>query len=579
MNWRSVWSLDFEYATEGLEEPRPLCLVAHDLVGGQRIRKWIDAKRPGKCPYPVGPDDLILTYNASAEVGCHQALGWEIPERIVDLFVEFKRHVCGKSVPDGKGQLGALAYFQLPAGIAKEEKKTWQMLAAAGGPFTKEQREGLLDYCEGDVEALTRLWRRMEKEIDLPRALIRGQFVACTCQINRNGIPVDKAKWSELVEKMPSIKPALIEEVDRQYGVYENGKFSEAKFAALIDGRGIKWPLTPTGKYSTSADAFRDMCKAHPEFRNLHELRHTISSLRLASLNVGKDGRNRAEPRPFGSVTSRNTPSNTEFIFGPACWIRHLIRPEPGRALASIDYEQQEFGIAAAMSGDKNMQAAYEASDPYIQFAIMAGAAPVGATKATHPEVRAKFKTCALGVQYMMGPALLASRIGQAEIYGRELLGQHKKTFPKFWQWVDDCATTARARQRATSTFGWSMWITADTSSMTLANWPCQTNGAEMLRLAVIGMISRGIFINATIHDAVLIEADEDKIDEAVASAREVMEEASRVVLNGFTIRTEPHIIRPGARYEDDRGADMWAKIGCLLQNNMSHGEHQHVSP
>ena len=54
-------------------------------------------------------------------------------------------------------------------------------------------------------------------------------------------------------------------------------------------------------------------------------------------LAVGAEGRNRTLLSPFGARTGRNTPSNTKFIFGPAVWLRGLIRPDPGKALAYID--------------------------------------------------------------------------------------------------------------------------------------------------------------------------------------------------------------------------------------------------
>ena len=127
--------------------------------------------------------------------------------------------------------------------------------------------------------------------------------------------------------------------------------------------------------------------------------------------------------------------ANTRFIFGPATWIRGLIKPGPGMALAYVDWEQQEFGIAAALSGDANMMAAYRSGDPYLAFAIQAGAAPTGATKATHGAIREQFKVCALAVQYGAGAAAIGVRLGLSTYRGEELLDLHKRTYPEFWQW------------------------------------------------------------------------------------------------------------------------------------------------
>ena len=125
--------------------------------------------------------------------------------------------------------------------------------------------------------------------------------------------------------------------------------------------------------------------------------------MRLADLAVGHDGRNRTLLSPFRARSGRNQPSNSKFIFGPSVWLRGLIKPPPGHGVAYIDWEQQEFGIAAALSGDENMKAAYRSGDPYLAFAKQADAAPSDATKATHKAVREQFKQCVLAVQFGMG--------------------------------------------------------------------------------------------------------------------------------------------------------------------------------
>ena len=81
--------------------------------------------------------------------------------------------------------------------------------------------------------------------------------------------------------------------------------------------------------------------------------------MRLNSLAVGQDGRNRTGLMPFGSKTGRNQPSNSRFIFGTSRWLRSLIQPAPGRALAYVDWSSQEIAIAAALSGDDALSGFY----------------------------------------------------------------------------------------------------------------------------------------------------------------------------------------------------------------------------
>src|SRR5262249_22372357 len=153
--------------------------------------------------------------------------------------------------------------------------------------------------------------------------------------------------------------------------------------------------------------------------------------------------------------TGRNQPSNTKFIFGPSVWLRGLIKPPDGRAVAYVDWSQQEFGIAAALSGDRAMQQAYLSADPYLAFAKQAGHVPPDATKETHSAKRDLFKSRILGVQYAMGEATLARRIGKPPAVARQLLELHRRTYRTFWRWSDGAVDYALLGGRLHTAFGW----------------------------------------------------------------------------------------------------------------------------
>jgi hypothetical protein len=341
--------------------------------------------------------------------------------------------------------------------------------------------------------------------------------------------------------------------------------FSSARWTAWLTQRGIPWPRLPSGALALDDDTFRTMSKRYPEVAPIHELRNTLGQLRLNDLAVGSDGRNRTLLSAFRSRTGRNQPSNSRFIFGPSCWIRSLIRPEPGRALAYVDWEQQEFGIAAALSGDVAMQAAYSSGDPYLTFAKQAGAVPADATKHSHPSERAQFKVCALGVQYGMGEESLAASLGEPPVAARQLLRLHRQTYPKFWAWSDGAVNHATLLGFLDTVFGWRVHVGADANPRSLANFPCQANGAEMLRLACCLMTEAGWSVCAPVHDAVLIEADADGINEAVANAQSAMRQASEIVLSGFPLRTDAKVVRHPDRYADDRGARVWELVTGIV--------------
>jgi DNA polymerase I len=67
------------------------------------------------------------------------------------------------------------------------------------------------------------------------------------------------------------------------------------------------------------------------------------------------------------------------------------------------------------------------------------------------------------------------------------------------------------------------------------------------------------------VHDAVLICAPLDHLAEDIARMRAAMAEASRIVLAGFELGTDAHVVGYPDRYMDSRGAAMWAQVIALI--------------
>ena len=68
--------------------------------------------------------------------------------------------------------------------------------------------------------------------------------------------------------------------------------------------------------------------------------------------------------------------------------------------LAELDWAGQEAGIMAYLSKDQNMIKDFETGNIYLLCAIKNGAAPEGAIKSTHPEIRNQYKVAVLGCGY-----------------------------------------------------------------------------------------------------------------------------------------------------------------------------------
>ena len=561
--------LDFEFRPKDGIEGNPVevtCMVAFDLHTGKYHKLWKDELYGmSSPPFMIDADTVLVAYFASAEMGCFEALGWTMPENILDLFVEFRNLTNGIFLPEGKSLLGALKYFGLDA-ISVEHKDDMRDLALRGAPYSDLEKAELLKYCQSDVDSLYPLYLAMKKYLDFPRALLRGLYSTALARMETLGIPIDYPTYKGLCLHWDAIKAKLIAEVDSAYGVYEDGVFKEAAFQKYVHQQNIRWPRHESGHLKLDEDTFKLMAQLYPIVAPLRALRDSLAKLRLNALQVGSDGRNRCMLSPYQSTTGRNQPSTTKFVFGLSKWARGLIQPREGFAIAYIDWSQQEFGIAAALSSDPKMKEAYLSGDPYLAFAKQAGAVPLDATKQSHPTERSQYKECVLATQYGMGAESLAQRLKQPTLRAKQLLDMHRKVYKQFWEWSDNVYNNTINNNRLNTLFGWQITVPQDVNPRSLRNFPMQANAAEMLRIACILMVQRGIQLCAPIHDAVLIEATEETIKDQVKIAQECMEQASRIVLEDFTLGSDAKIIKYPGRFLEDDAEPFWNTVIAIYE-------------
>jgi DNA polymerase-1 len=538
---------------------------------------------------------LFVSFVANAECACHYALGWPSPDNVLDLSLAFRNLTNGRSTPEGKGLLGALRYFSLDA-ITTKHKDAMRKRVMRGWPFTPDERRQILEYCASDIDALAHLLARMLPEIDLRIALHHGEFAAVSALMEHDGVPIDMEIFSQLADERTwrTVRDGMVPEIDAQYGVYARDNntgdwsFSTERFETYLKREGIDWPRLESGKLNLKRKTFESMSKGHPQLDSLRQLRHTRDKMRKIKLAVGADARNRTVLWPFKSKTSRTQPKAARWIFSPAVWLRSLIKPGPGQAVAYIDYSAMEFMIAGVLSdghcGPTNtMLNMYLSGDPYLSFAKRVGAVPGTATKRSHEKERERYKNMLLSVQYGMSTETLAGRLGISSFEAHEMLNQHRELFAQYWRWSDDWIAHALQTGVMRTAFGWECRIGIVeplVNARSIRNWPVQSAGADVLRIACVLAARHGIKLLAPVHDAVLIEAPIERIEADVALMREIMRRASRIVLNAdadgpHELRTDAKIIRHPDRYSDKRGEEIWAYV---LRHLAGYRQRQEVA-
>jgi DNA polymerase I len=404
---------------------------------------------------------------------------------------------------------------------------------------------------------------------NLGHSLIHGSYMRADAWMRHRGVPIDQPLYDDIATSWEELRQELINDLNSRYPFFDGAVFRKKKLEQWVIARGISfWPRTPTGQLATDAETLRAMGQRCPEVAEFCMSKITLDQLKTFDLAVGDDGRNRCMLSAFKSKTGRNQPSNSEYVFGLNAAFRSLIKPEPGRALVHLDFSGQEFAEAAYFSRDRNMIAAYETGDPYSDWARKANAMPADGNKHTHPLVRAVFKRASLGVLYEMGASTLSSYVGVSITRAKALLRSHRENFPQFWRWSAAVQDAAISLGELRTVFGWRMRVLPNVKSGTLANFPMQANGAEMLRLACCYAVDRNIPIVAPIHDALMVEGPAEDIADIAAEMAKCMVEASRVILGGPAVRADQdQPLHYPDRYVDGRDGspELWATTMRLL--------------
>ena len=565
-DFREIWVLDFEFGEDKDHLPSLRCLVAKEILKQRVLRIWFDDSKPIKNPFLRPKNSLFLAYYASAEMGCFLKLKWDLPLYLIDLYAEFRNFTNGLHLPLGRGLLGALGYFGV-SHIESSEKEEMRTLALRGGDYNFEERQSLINYCESDVLATEALWGKLKHHVDFSRAIIRGYYIKALSEVEHRGVPFDKPLYLNLKNNWNEIQGRLIEKIDAHFKVFEGRVFKKDRFEEYLKKNLMSWPRLESGVLDLKDETFRQMAKKYPVISPLRELRDSLSKMRLNDFQVGSDSKSRVLLSPFSSKTGRNQPSNSRFVFGSSVWLRSLIKPQKGRGLAYVDWSQQEFGIAGALSKDEKMIESYQSSDPYLSFAKHAGQVPETATKESHPKERSLFKATVLAVQYGMGAKSLAESISVPLEEAKHLLLLHRRTFSKFWRWSEGCVDYILTNKRIWTTFGWQLKLSGEINTRSLANFPMQANGAEMMRIAMIQLVKEGIEVCAPVHDAFLIEAPLENLEKSVHKAQEIMAEASRTVLKVMKLKTDAELISYPDRFIDqERGGVFFDSVMEILQ-------------
>jgi hypothetical protein len=125
-----------------------------------------------------------------------------------------------------------------------------------------------------------------------------------------------------------------------------------------------------------------------------------------------------------------------------------------------------------------------------------------------------------LGAAVRYGRIHARQRIGKSEFEARQLVRAHRERYRKFWMMAEGAVACAMQGQSLQTVFGWAVHPGPYSKERSMLNFPMQANGAEMMRVAACLATEHGIEVCAPVHDAFLIEAPIERIEEDTQAMR-----------------------------------------------------------
>lgn len=471
----------------------------------------------------------------------------------------------GQSYQQIQFSLASASYKLLGVHRDTKHKDLMRELCIRCNGFTEDEAQSIMEYCREDTVHLRALheamWKRLKKQVSeceggvsdatlMKEQHLRADYARRTALMEDLGYPVDVPAMRRLAANIPYLLRELQRDVNKQlegvipFKVFEWDKktqtFSKAvKLSTdyLEAQYGDMWPerSKETKRISLTKEALEKMASGRHSFRptlvdqlyRFTNFQQSINGFRPPKDtekktiwdSLGSDGRVRPYMGIYTAQSSRTQPAATGFIFLKSAVFRGLVAPRKGRVIVGSDFGQQEFLVAALLSGDKRMIDAYKSGDVYLYFAKATKAVPPDATKKSHPEMRDRYKSSVLGMQFLMASKGLSHKITTdtgtltTPKQAQAIIDQFDQTFSTYAEWrkerVDEYVKAQRQGYGASVRLGdgWRMW--GDNPNFrSVANIPIQGFGAVAMRCAVARAQDAGLEVLFTLHDAIYPEID-----------------------------------------------------------------------
>ena len=412
--------------------------------------------------------------------------------------------------------------------------------------------ERLGEYASEDADYTLRLANLLEpelaktgveklyRELEMPVAEVLRRMEGA-------GIALDEKHLAKLSRKMEKDLAKLVEsihaEAGREFAIGSPKQLSEVLFEDMGIGPIKK---TKTG-YSTDDEVLTELEAEHPiagmvrQWRENSKLKSTYVDTLPLTVNP-RTGRVHTRFNQAVAATGRLSSSDPNLQNIPirselGREIRKAFVAEEGKLLLSLDYSQVELRILAHLCGDAALREAFEGEHDIHRWTA---AKLLGKEEdAVIREERDRAKMVNYGVLYGMGARGMASRLGIDREEAQAFISDYFAAFPGIRDWTQSLLAQARAdgfvstlvgRLRPLPEINSSNGRLRSFAERAAVNTPIQGSAADLIKLAMLRVdeILRKDFPDCAlllqVHDELLFELPEDRVDAVLPSLLEAME-------------------------------------------------------
>jgi len=426
--------------------------------------------------------------------------------------------------------------------------------------FAEVTLESACGYACEDVDFTLRFYNRFQPELEQQQ--MEGLFhnlemplIPVLARMERAGVCIDEVFFREMSRELNRdlelVQQEIWNEAGTEFNISSNPQLRKILYEKL------DLPVlrrTKTGP-STDARVLEELAvQGHRvpvllmEYREMEKLRSTyVDALpRMVNLDTGRihTSFNQAVAAT-GRLSSsdpnlQNIPIRTEL----GREIRKGFIAEPGHVLLAADYSQIELRILAHFSGDEPLVKAFqEGIDVHRQTAAVVFDVSVDQVTA---EQRSRAKTINFATLYGQGAFALAQQLGISRDEAKEFIAAYFERFSGVRRFLDEQVSSARdrgyvetmlGRRRYVPELHSSNWNVRQFGERVAQNTPIQGTAADLLKRAMIDVdralegSNWGARLLLTVHDELLFEVPEDRIDEVRPVVVALMEGAVELSL------------------------------------------------